>query len=133
MKTKFRMEGLSLTVGSVKQSVDFYCKKLGCKLEWNAAPAFALIRVGGPTGGTIGLLSFAVARKEGVTKMTAKQKKGIHVEFSTDDLDALYKELKKKGVRFDAPPHDEPWERSMTAPDPDGYCVEFAQGRRGKK
>ncbi len=61
MKTDFRMEGLSLTVASVKRSVDFYCKKLGCKLEWNAAPAFALIRIGGPGGGTIGFLSFAVA------------------------------------------------------------------------
>ncbi len=29
--------------------------------------------------------------------------------------------------------HDEPWERSMTAFDPDGYSVEMAQGYRGKK
>jgi len=32
---------------------------------------------------------------------------------------------------FHEPPHDEPWERSMAAFDPDGYTVEFAQGRRG--
>ena len=106
---------------------------MGCKLEWDAAPAFGLIRAGGPEGGTIGLLSFAVAKKEGVTQMTAKQKRGIHIEFSTDDLDGLYKKLKSKGVRFETPPHDEPWERSMTTLDPDGYSVEFAQGRRGKK
>ncbi len=65
--------------------------------------------------------------------MNAKQKKGIHVEFSTDNLDGLYKKLLKKRIRFHTPPHDEPWERSMAAFDPDGYCVEFAQGRRGKK
>ncbi len=47
------------------------------------------------------------------------------------DLDGLYEELKTKGVVFHAPPHDEPWERAMTAFDPDGYAVEFAQGRRG--
>ena len=41
-------------------------------------------------------------------------------------------ELKAKGVVFHAPPHDEPWERSMTALDPDGYSVEFAQGKRGQ-
>jgi catechol 2,3-dioxygenase-like lactoylglutathione lyase family enzyme len=127
------MEGLSLTVKSVKRSVDFYCKKLGCKLEWNAVPAFAMIRVGGPHGGTIGLLAYSVAKKEGVTKTTAKQNRGLHVEFSTDDLDGLYKKLKAKGVRFHTPPHDEPWERSMTASDPDGYSVEFSEGRRGKK
>ena len=38
-----------------------------------------------------------------------------------------------KGVVFQHPPHDEPWERSMSALDPDGYAVEFAQGKRGKK
>jgi catechol 2,3-dioxygenase-like lactoylglutathione lyase family enzyme len=124
------MEGLTLTVQNVKRSADFYSKKLGFKLEVNAAPAFAMIRVG--TGGTIGLLSFAIAKKEGATQMTAKQKRSIHVELSTDDLDGLYKKLKAKGVRFHEAPHDEPWERSMTALDPDGYSVEFAQGRRGK-
>ena len=64
--------------------------------------------------------------------MTAKQKRAIHVELSTDNLDGLYKELRAKGVRIDIPPHDEPWERSMAAFDPDGYTVEFAQGRRGR-
>jgi hypothetical protein len=33
---------------------------------------------------------------------------------------------------FHEPPHDEPWERVMTAFDPDGYAVEIAQGRRGQ-
>jgi hypothetical protein len=47
-------------------------------------------------------------------------------------LDALYQELLKKGVKFHEPPHDEPWERSASAFDPDGYLVEFAQGHRGK-
>ena len=64
--------------------------------------------------------------------MSPQQKLGIHVEFSTDDLDGLYAELLAKGVRFHEAPHDEPWERSMTALDPDGYSVEFAQGRRGE-
>jgi hypothetical protein len=27
----------------------------------------------------------------------------------------------------------EPWERSMRAYDPDGYTVEFAEGRRGHR
>ena len=133
MGHKLRFEGLTLTVASVKRSAAFYADKLGFKLEWDAAPAFAMIRVGGPRGGTIGLLSSAVAKKEGAVKTTAAQKRAIHVELSTDDLDGLYEKLLAKGVRFHAPPHDEPWERSMTAFDPDGYSVEFAQGRRGKK
>jgi len=127
------MEGLTLTVASVKRSIDYYSKKLGFKLELNAAPHFAMIRVGGPKGGTIGLLSWAQAKKDGAKKTTAAQKRAIHVELSTDDLDGLYKKLRARGVLFHEPPHDEPWERSMTAFDPDGYPVEFAQGRRGKR
>ena len=128
MTDKMRFEGLTLTVLNVEQSVAFYGGKLGLKVERNAAPAFAMIRVG---AGTIGLLAMAEARKEAATETTPAQKRAIHVEFSTDDLDGLYEELKSKGVSFDQPPHDEPWERSMTAFDPDGYSVEIAQGRRG--
>ena len=126
-----RFEGLTLTVESVERSVEFYAGKLGLTLEWNAAPDFAMLRVGDQPGGTIGLLSFAEARKEGAEPMTPLQKRAIHVELSTDDLDGLYETLRTRGIDFHQPPHDEPWERSMTALDPDGYSVEFAQGRRG--
>ena len=125
---KIRFEGLTLTVESVERSIEFYGGKLGLKVEVNAAPAFAMIRIG---SGTIGLLSFTEAQKEGAVEMSPAQKKSIHVEFSSDSLDTLYEELKSKGVAFHEPPHDEPWERSMTAFDPDGYSVEFAQGHRG--
>lgn len=129
MTEKMRFEGLTLTVDSVARSIEYYNGKLGLTVELNAAPAFAMIRHG---AGTIGLLAAAEARKEGVADSSAAQKAAIHVEFSSDDLDGLYQELKDKGVVFAQPPHDEPWERSMTAFDPDGYAVEFAQGRRGK-
>jgi catechol 2,3-dioxygenase-like lactoylglutathione lyase family enzyme len=130
--TAFRMEGLTLTVADVKRSIDYYVN-LGLKLEWDAAPHFAMMRVGGPDGGTLGLLALSEAAKEGATALSALQARAIHVELSTDDLDALYTELLVKDVTVEVPPHDEPWERCMTAFDPDGYSVEFSQGRRGKK
>jgi catechol 2,3-dioxygenase-like lactoylglutathione lyase family enzyme len=129
MSDKLRFEGVTLTVESVERSIAFYAGKLGLKVEWNALPAFAMIRHG---AGTIGLLALAEARKEGVAEASLEQRHGIHVEFTTDELDALYEELMSKGVAFHQPPHDEPWERSMTAFDPDGYAVEFAQGKRGR-
>ena len=129
MTDRMRFEGLTLTVESVEQSIEFYSGKLGLTVEWNAVPAFAMLRLG---TGTIGLLALAEAEKEGVMPSSDLQKRAIHVELSTDDLDGLYEELKAKGVVFHQPPHDEPWERSMTAFDPDGYAVEFAQGQRGK-
>ena len=131
MLQKMYFEGLTLTVESVERSIAFYEGLLGFHLEHNAMPHFALIRVSGAGGGTIGLLAIDEAEKEGVEKSTPEQKRSIHVEFSTDSLGKLYEELKAKGVHFHAPPHDEPWERSMTTFDPDGYAVEFAQGRRG--
>jgi len=127
--TEFRFEGLTLTVEDIERSLAFYSGKLGLKVEVNAAPAFAMLRHG---AGTIGLLAQSVAAKEGVAASSAVQKRGIHVEFSTDDLDGLYAALQARGVLFHEPPHDEPWERSMTALDPDGYTVEFAQGHRGR-
>jgi catechol 2,3-dioxygenase-like lactoylglutathione lyase family enzyme len=130
MSEKMRCEGLTLTVESVERSIEFYSGKLGIAVEWNSVPAFAMLRHGAMT---IGLLSIVEARKDGVTDSTPEQKRAIHVEFTTDDLDGLFEELEAKGVVFHAPPHDEPWERSMTAFDPDGYAVEFAQGKRGKK
>jgi catechol 2,3-dioxygenase-like lactoylglutathione lyase family enzyme len=128
MTEKMRLEGMTLTVDSVERSVAFYGGKLGLSVEVNAAPAFAMIRA---PGGTIGLLSITEARKAGAEPATPAQKSAVHVELSTDDLDGLYEELKSRGVVFHEPPHDEPWERSMTAFDPDGHSVEFAQGRRG--
>ncbi len=129
MSSNLRFEGLTLTVESVERAIAFYGGKLGLSVEYNAAPDFAMIR--SANGGTIGLLALDVSRKEGVEPGSPEQKRAIHVEFSTDDLDALYEELKSRGVVFHQPPHDEPWERSITAFDPDGYAVEFAQGRRG--
>jgi catechol 2,3-dioxygenase-like lactoylglutathione lyase family enzyme len=128
MNDKLRFEGLTLTVASVEKSIEFYSGKIGLKVAWNSAPAFAMIRHG---AGTLGLLSIDEARKEGVEDSSPKQKAAIHVEFTTDNLDELFEELKAKGIVFHQPPHDEPWERSMTAYDPDGYAVEFAQGKRG--
>jgi catechol 2,3-dioxygenase-like lactoylglutathione lyase family enzyme len=133
MADKIRFEGLTLTVENIERSLAFYNGMLGLAVEINAAPAFAMLRVPGAGGGTIGLLALAEARKDGVAAATPEQCRGIHVELSTDDLDGLHAELVARGVVFGQPPHDEPWERSMSALDPDGYSVEFAQGRRGKQ
>jgi catechol 2,3-dioxygenase-like lactoylglutathione lyase family enzyme len=123
-----RFEGLTLTVDSVERSIEFYNGMLGIEVQYKSPPAFAMLRHG---AGTIGLLSIDEAKKEGVEAATAAQRRAIHIEFTTDNLDGLYEALKAKGLVFAHPPHDEPWERSMTAYDPDGYSVEFAQGKRG--
>jgi catechol 2,3-dioxygenase-like lactoylglutathione lyase family enzyme len=128
-----RLEGLTLRVADVGRSIDFYGNKLGFTVEINKAPQFAMIRVGGPTGGTIGLLVHSSDDPFGSKSMTPQQRAGIHVELTTDHLDALHEQLKGRGVEFFEPPHEEPWERSMRVHDPDGYTIEFAEGRRGHR
>ena len=124
-----RLEGLTLRVECVRRAIEFYGGKLGFSVEIDKSPHFGMIRVAGPHSGTIGLLPTDAA----ASAMTREQRSGIHIELSTDNLDALYEELKSRGVEFFEPPHDEPWERSMRAHDPDGYTVEFAEGRRGHR
>jgi catechol 2,3-dioxygenase-like lactoylglutathione lyase family enzyme len=105
-----RMEGMTLPVKDVRRSIEFYEKKLGFAVEMHALPDFALVRVGGARGGTIGLLAMAHAAPKGTKALSRKQRQAFHVELSTDDLDGLYRRLKAHGVRFHEPPHDEPWE-----------------------
>jgi hypothetical protein len=50
-----RLEGLTLLVADVRHSIEFYGDKLGFAVEIDNAPQFAMVRIGGPTGGTIGL------------------------------------------------------------------------------
>ena len=124
-----RLEGLTLRVESVRRSMEFYGDKLGFLVEIDKTPHFAMIRVGGPAGGTIGLLPNDPA----TSSLTPEQRAGIHIELTTDHLDELYQILTARGVAFFEPPHEEPWERSMRVHDPDGYTVEFAEGRRGHR
>jgi catechol 2,3-dioxygenase-like lactoylglutathione lyase family enzyme len=128
-----RLEGLTLRVADVARSIEFYGNKLGFTVEINKAPQFAMIRVGDPTGGTIGLLVHDSSDLLGSMSTTPHQRAALHVELTTDHLDALYEELKGRGVEFFEPPHEEPWERSMRVHDPDGYTIEFAEGRRGHR
>src|SRR6266568_1872090 len=128
-----RLEGLTLRVADVQRSIEFYGNKLGFTVEINKAPQFAMIRVGRPPSGTIGLLVHDSSDPLGSNSATPRQRAGIHVELTTDHLDELYEQLKGRGVEFFELPHEEPWERSMRVHDPDGYTIEFAEGRRGHR
>jgi catechol 2,3-dioxygenase-like lactoylglutathione lyase family enzyme len=101
-----RLEGLTLRVKNVRQSMEFYGDKLGFTVEIDKAPDFAMIRVGGAEGGTIGLLP--LDENSALSTMTRDQRAGIHVELTTDHLDALYEELQARGVEFFEPPHEDP-------------------------
>jgi catechol 2,3-dioxygenase-like lactoylglutathione lyase family enzyme len=92
-----RLEGLTLRVADVARSIEFYGNKLGFAVEINKAPQFAMMRIGKRTGGTIGLLAHDNADPLGSKSATPRQRAGIHVELTTDHLDALYEQLKSRG------------------------------------
>jgi len=133
MTIDVQLDGLTLAVSSVRRSMKFYGETLGFTIVVDAAPDFALVRVGGKGGGTIGLLSLRHAIGGKAKRVTPAMRASAHVELSTSDLDGLYEALKKRGVEFDGPPHDEPWERVACARDPDGYALEFAQDERASR
>lgn len=123
-----RFEGFSLPVSDVTRTVAFYRDQLGVTVEQQFGQDFALLRIG---EGTIGLLRADRSDAGTMANLTLAARSAVHIEFSVDDLDDLYARLQARGVVFHQPPHDEPWERAMATHDPDGYTVEFAQGRRG--
>lgn len=133
MAIDVQLDGLTLAVANVRRSTKFYAQTLGFTVVIDAAPDFALVRVGGKGGGTIGLLALKHAVGGKGKRVTPAMRAGVHVELSTSDLDGLYETLKSRGVEFDEPPHDEPWERVACGRDPDGYALEFAQGERAAK
>ena len=57
MAIDVHLDGLTLSVANVRRSMKFYGEMLGFKIVVDAAPGFALVRVGRKGGGTIGLLA----------------------------------------------------------------------------
>lgn len=112
-------EGISLPVTDLDRSITCY-ESLGFRTEARS-DRFALLR----QGGTIGLLRVGDTGGHLAHNLRAL----VQIELSTDDLDGLYQELLAKGLPV-RPPKNMPWERQLRLRDPDGFTVEFAQGRR---
>ena len=49
---------------------------------------------------------------------------GVGVHFSVKDVDALHRDLQKRGLMVDLP-ETHPWGREFSLKDPDGYEIEF--------
>ncbi len=120
MTETIRFEGISLPVSNVERSIAFY-QQFGFELQIQNVN-FALLQLG---EGSIGLL------KMDLSKWPNAPRGAIHIELSTENLDALFEQLEAQGVHFASPPVNRPFERQMFTYDPDGYRLEIAQGRRG--
>ncbi len=114
--------GLTLLVNDIERSVDYYSKIPGTAILVNT-PEFAMLRIG--KNSRLGLLK-------------SRGRKGFHLEFESKNLDALYTKLSSASSAHakvsPGPPSERPWgERSFTMTDPDGYLVEFEDGKGSGK
>jgi catechol 2,3-dioxygenase-like lactoylglutathione lyase family enzyme len=108
--------GVTLSVSDLKEAIAFYEKTLGLNKKYEYS-SYAGFQCGGVEVG-----------------LTVVKKKKGHIagapsiQFLVDNVDAVYEELRKKGVDFVRSPHDEPWGgREAGFLDPDGNPLEVVQ------
>jgi predicted enzyme related to lactoylglutathione lyase len=108
-----------IKVSDLDRAVTFYHKTLGLPIALNAR-AFNHIEVGPHEPlAKIGIAS---------TGKPSKRKRRTGIVFDTDDIDALYERLKKKGVLFTLKPTKMPWGGIMaTFIDPDNNEFQVVQ------
>ena len=162
MLTKLHHAGI--TVQDFERSLDFYCGVLGLevvfdlKVEANSAAAavfqapdhavrVAMLAVPQDLGGgMVEMFHFERPAQEAAPARFAPWRPGwTHICFTTDDIEASYRRLADRGVRFATPPVEFTGEgvSVITAPkmagpgsgrsvityfyDPDGVLIELAQ------
>jgi uncharacterized glyoxalase superfamily protein PhnB len=108
-----------LHVSNSAAAQEFYCKRLGFRLEFehrgeNADPCYMGVS---RDGVWLNLSSFS---GDGIA--------GGVVNLFVEDVDGMHSELVGKGVQIDMGPLDQTWgSREMYVKDGDGNCVRFIQ------
>jgi len=108
-----RLYHITFPVSDIKRAVNFYENILGLKKrgEW---PNYVEFDVGGVHFGF-------------------EQKRKLEIFLLVDDLDKVYENLKKKGVKFVTEPKDTHWgARAATFVDPDGNMFTIEHFKKGR-
>lgn len=108
---------ITFYVSDLKRATQFYEEVLGLEKKYEFSSY-----VGFECGGVeIGLIP-----KPMLTEKTSM--KSPSIEFLVSNVEEMYENLKKKGVRFIKELHDEPWGgKQATFVDPDGHILEITQ------
>lgn len=113
-----------LAVEDLGRSIAFYRDKLGLPLK-STEEGFADFEL---EGADVALGTKKVIEKTTGQKITIGGSRHLILGWeAVDDVDKLYEELKRKGVRFLSKPRTQPWgQRVAYFQDPDGHIWEIS-------
>jgi catechol 2,3-dioxygenase-like lactoylglutathione lyase family enzyme len=122
---------VTVWVSDRKRAIEFYTQKLGFKVAVMDEKT-GWVELGLPGGFTkIAIVEPTKELGESYYKyLTQRIGTATGISFETFDINALYEELKAKGVKFEEPPKKMAWGGLMTTfVDPDGNEFEVVEDR----
>jgi len=134
------VQHIAISVSNMDEALEFYCGLLGLEvmmdMELERDPAIeAILGVKDikmryvlftGMGAKLNLLEFKNPKGENVAAKLRPYDQGIHhIAFSVDDVEAAYKELSAKGVKFISPPQQTGLAKANAMLGPDGVVIEL--------
>jgi lactoylglutathione lyase len=121
MKEIAHINAISLYVEDIKRSELFYRRVFDAEI-FTVSEQNIVVKMGTVL---LNLLDMRVAYAPTGPERGAPP---LELNIWTEDVDAVYRQLLKRGVDFLSPPIDQPWGmRNITFFDPDGHRFEIAQ------
>jgi catechol 2,3-dioxygenase-like lactoylglutathione lyase family enzyme len=109
---KISLEGFSIHVKDVEQSLAFYTRIPGATVTYHEPGHIALVSIG----------------KNTLNLVRLDLKPSFHLEFEVDDVDEVYERFQRENFPTESQPENKPWgERAFHCKDPDGSFLEFAK------
>ncbi|HLI08630.1 MAG TPA: VOC family protein [Ktedonobacteraceae bacterium] len=108
-------------VNDIEEARNFYTEQLGLEVE-GVAPNFVQFKQPGGNGAT-----FAISHEPGIVPA---QGNDIELWWFVDNADAVYAELRARGVEIAQEAKDEPFGRTFAIKDPSGNILYMLQLRQ---
>jgi catechol 2,3-dioxygenase-like lactoylglutathione lyase family enzyme len=135
-----RLTHVQVWVHDQGAALAFYTGKLGMQLRDDVSPpefgGFRWLTVGLPEQPDVAIVLLAVPGPPGLDADTANQLKSLVAKgvagslfISTDDCQATYDELTRRGVEFHQEPTKRPYGMDAAFRDPSGNEIRIMQGR----
>jgi catechol 2,3-dioxygenase-like lactoylglutathione lyase family enzyme len=140
----FRIATAQVWVHDQDEALDFYTKKLGMEVRSDVTVAemgnFRWLTVGPVGQPDVAIVLMAIPGPPVMDAETAEQVKTLMAKgfagtvfLTTDDVQASYEELKKRGVEFSEEPEERPYGIDSAFRDPSGNSFRLTEVRETAK